>query len=77
MTVKFANYCRCGAAWKGQVEKSALDLIETEWHTVHSGQEHSSCDAKTASQARKAATGWDKEAIYYFTQKQKKREDKP
>ncbi len=57
---KFAWYCTCGAAWKGEFpsrDRDKLPKLQAIWAKAHSGPEHKSCDRETAERAYRATEG--------------------
>ena len=52
---KIALYCKCGAAWKGTVSEMGAWWILAQWHTMHQGDGHGACDARTVARNRAAA----------------------
>lgn len=47
------RYCICGAAWKVDASAANIESLKMIWKMVHHGPGHRSCDARTASKARR------------------------
>jgi len=54
---RFAFYCRCGAAWRGDLPADKAAAVERVWRQAHDGDGHGPCDAAAARRARARSGG--------------------
>lgn len=53
--MKFALYCKCGGAWRGNMPDDAAAYFREAWAATHNAPGCGPCDAATASRARTKA----------------------